>query len=121
MAGRTIGYARTGNTEQDISAQVEALRAAGCSDVYQDKASSGASLDRAGLQQVLGILESGDILKVKNLDRIARSVGVFGAFRKRLGARKIHIVILDAGIETTPALAEAAMKLMAATADSQVH
>jgi len=121
MASKTIGYARTASSEQDIVAQIEALKAAGCAEVYHDKAMCGTSLNRPGLKRVLSVLESGDTLKVDRLDRIARSVAAFSAFRASLGERKIRIVLLNGDVETTPLLAETAMKLMASAAESDLN
>ncbi|GAD51068.1 hypothetical protein NT2_16_00040 [Caenibius tardaugens NBRC 16725] len=111
MTGKTIGYARTTSGEQDILPQVEALKAAGCSEVYHDDGASGESLDRPGLKLVLNYLNSGDTLKIANLDAIARSVATFAEFRKNLGDRKIRIELLEAGVRTSPLVAEAAMAL----------
>jgi DNA invertase Pin-like site-specific DNA recombinase len=67
-----IGYARVGTREQDLSGQVAELTAAGCVEVYREKA-SGARGDRIRLNKLLGRLESGDVLVVTRLDRLARS------------------------------------------------
>jgi len=111
MAGKTIGYARTDSNEQDILPQIEALKAAGCSQIYHDKGVSGALLDRSGLKLVLDALESGDTLRIENLDAIADTVAAFAEFRKRLGERKIRIELLAADVATTPLIAEAAIAL----------
>jgi DNA invertase Pin-like site-specific DNA recombinase len=58
--------------EQDLSGQVADLTAAGCVEVYREKA-SGARGDRIRLNKLLGRLESGDVLVVTRLDRLARS------------------------------------------------
>lgn len=76
MTEKTIGYARSASAlqgEQSISAQVQALKAAGCVEVYIDEATSGNGLNRPGLNQARAALQSGDTLKVMRLDRIARS------------------------------------------------
>jgi DNA invertase Pin-like site-specific DNA recombinase len=67
-----IGYARVSTREQNLSGQVAELTAAGCAKVFKEKA-SGARGDRAELAKVLRRLESGDVLVVTRLDRLARS------------------------------------------------
>lgn len=67
-----IGYARVSTDHQTLAAQVEALTAAGCTAVIQEKA-SGARSDRAGLKRAIGRLVAGDVLVVTRLDRLARS------------------------------------------------
>jgi DNA invertase Pin-like site-specific DNA recombinase len=66
------GYARVSTREQDLSGQVAELRAVGCDKVFKEKA-SGARGDRAELAKVVRRLESGDVLVVTRLDRLARS------------------------------------------------
>lgn len=66
------GYARVSTRDQDLSAQVAELTAAGCAKVYREK-ESGAKTDRAELAKVIGRLEPGDVLVVSRLDRLARS------------------------------------------------
>jgi DNA invertase Pin-like site-specific DNA recombinase len=68
----TYGYARVSTREQDLSAQVSELTAAGCTKVYREKA-SGARSDRKEFTRVLRRLEPGDVLVVTRLDRLARS------------------------------------------------
>ena len=68
----TYGYARVSTKDQDLSAQIAELTAAGCAKVYREK-ESGAKTDRAELGKVIGRLDAGDILVVVRLDRLARS------------------------------------------------
>ena len=66
------GYARVSTDGQSVAAQVQQLTAAGCAKVFREVA-SGAKTDRAQLRRALGKLESGDVLMVTRLDRLARS------------------------------------------------
>lgn len=66
------GYARVSTRDQDLSAQVAALEAAGCAKVFREKA-SGAKTDRSELAKAIGRLGDGDVLVVTRLDRLARS------------------------------------------------
>jgi DNA invertase Pin-like site-specific DNA recombinase len=66
------GYARVSTDGQTLDAQIAALKAAGAEKVYSEK-QSGAKTDRAALGRVLAALESGDVLMVSRLDRLARS------------------------------------------------
>src|SRR5271154_4605495 len=96
-----LGYARVSTREQDLSGQVAELTAAGCAKVYREKA-SGARGDRAELAKVLRRLESGDVLVVTRLDRLARStrdlLNVLAAMTERgVGFRSLK----DAWCDTT--------------------
>src|SRR5215203_6841520 len=66
------GYARVSTRDQDLGAQTAELQAAGCIKVHREKA-SGTKTDRPELAKVLAKLESGDVLMVTRLDRLARS------------------------------------------------
>jgi DNA invertase Pin-like site-specific DNA recombinase len=67
-----FGYARVSTRDQDLAAQDAELMAAGCAKVFKEKV-SGAKTDRPELAKVIGRLESGDVLVVTRLDRLARS------------------------------------------------
>ena len=66
------GYARVSTDGQSIAAQVAQLNRAGCKKVFRETA-SGAKTDRAQLRKVLDQLDTGDVLMVARLDRLARS------------------------------------------------
>jgi DNA invertase Pin-like site-specific DNA recombinase len=68
----TYGYARVSTNGQDLSSQEAELLAAGCAKVFKEKV-SGAKTDRAELAKLLHRIESGDVLMVTRLDRLARS------------------------------------------------
>jgi len=96
-----FGYARVSTRDQNLAGQVAELTAAGCAKVYREKV-SGAKTDRAELAKVIGRLESGDVLVVTRLDRLARStrdlLNVIDAVSKRgAGFRSLK----DAWADTT--------------------
>ena len=66
------GYARVSGRDQDLTAQIDALNAAGAAKVFSEKV-SGAKTDRAELAKSLKRLGEGDVLLVTRLDRLARS------------------------------------------------
>ena len=68
-----VGYARVSTADQDPALQQDALAAAGCKKVFEDRA-SGARADRAGLQSALDYVREGDVLVVWKLDRLGRSL-----------------------------------------------
>jgi DNA invertase Pin-like site-specific DNA recombinase len=67
-----VGYARVSTRDQEYDGQLVELEAAGCTRIYREK-ESGARTDRPELRKAIAKLESGDVLVVTRLDRLARS------------------------------------------------
>ena len=65
-------YARVSTNGQTLAAQDAQLHGAGCAKVYAEKI-SGARSDRAQLAKLIKRLETGDVVIVTRLDRLARS------------------------------------------------
>jgi DNA invertase Pin-like site-specific DNA recombinase len=67
-----IGYARVSTDGQSLEAQQASLKAAGAERIFSEKI-SGAVTDRKALTKALADLQTGDVLLVTRLDRLARS------------------------------------------------
>lgn len=67
-----LGYARVSTGGQSLTAQVAELKAAGCSEIFQEKV-SGANSERKELERLKSQVGVGDVLVVTRLDRLARS------------------------------------------------
>ena len=68
-----IGYARVSTQEQSLALQLDALRQAGCRQIYEEIV-SGARVERPVLQAMLTHLREGDVLMIWKLDRLGRSL-----------------------------------------------
>ena len=68
-----IGYARVSTEDQNLALQRDALGAAGCERIFEDK-ESGAKADRPGLAEALAYARPGDVVAVWRLDRLGRSL-----------------------------------------------
>jgi DNA invertase Pin-like site-specific DNA recombinase len=80
---RRLGYVRVSTYSQTLDAQLEQLRADGCTRIYREKA-SGAQADRRELLRLLKGLTSGDVVTVTRIDRLARSIFDLFAIVKRI-------------------------------------
>jgi DNA invertase Pin-like site-specific DNA recombinase len=69
-----IGYARVSTTDQDLTVQFEALKAAGCDVIRKEKASGTTTKGRTELATILDFIREGDTLVVTRIDRLARSI-----------------------------------------------
>jgi DNA invertase Pin-like site-specific DNA recombinase len=95
-----VGYARVSTAEQKLDLQEDALRAAGCERLHTDVA-SGASTARAGLDNALRYLRSGDTLVVWKLDRLGRSLPHLIETIKLLDQRGVGFKSLHEHLDTT--------------------
>jgi DNA invertase Pin-like site-specific DNA recombinase len=100
---RVYGYARVSSTEQNLDRQIEALTAYGVEDrhIITDKM-SGKSFDRPGYQTLkCQLLRSGDVLVVKELDRLGRDYEQIKAEWSDLRKMGVDIVVLDMPVLST--------------------
>lgn len=103
-----IGYARKSRQEMDVAHQVDALRKAGCEEIYQEQVSRGgkrrAESGAPELQSCLKALRQGDTLMVWALDRLGGSLSELLATMEDLQRRGIEFESLNEKIDTsTPA------------------
>lgn len=96
-----VGYARVSTVEQDagFEAQKRDLKAAGCEKVFEEKVSSVAKRDK--LDAALEFVREGDVLIVKKLDRLARSVAHLCQIVAQLEAKGCALRILDINLDTS--------------------
>lgn len=96
------GYARVSTIQQDLEAQLKALRKEGCEVIYSEKF-TGTKADRPKFKEVLSKLEAGDTLVVTKLDRFARSTVDAINTVKTLFEQGVKIHVLNMGlVEDTP-------------------
>lgn len=68
-----LGYARVSTDDQNLNAQLDALKGAGAEGVFSDKL-SGSSRKRPELERMLEQLREDDVVVVTKYDRLARSL-----------------------------------------------
>lgn len=96
MSGTTYGYVRVSSRDQNEDRQVLAMRDAGVESgcIVIDK-QSGKDLDRPGLQKLYQLMQSGDTLIIKSIDRLGRNYDDILKVWRDLTERGIGIVVLD--------------------------
>src|SRR3954451_6517882 len=111
-----VGYARVSTQEQDLALQFDALQAAGCSKVFEEKA-SGAQRERPALLAALAYMREGDTLVVWKLDRLARSLKQLVETVEGFGTRSIGLRSLTEAVDTGSAGGKLVFHLFAALAE----
>lgn len=95
-----VGYTRVSTLDQDPALQLDALGAAGCTKVFEERA-SGARADRPGLCQALDYVREGDVLIVWKLDRLGRSLPHLIETVAALEGRGVGFRSITEAIDTT--------------------
>jgi DNA invertase Pin-like site-specific DNA recombinase len=115
-----VGYARVSTREgqQVLDRQFDALNAAGCQRIYDDRG-SGASTDRPGLKACLDYLRRGDVLVVLDLDRLGRLAGELIRLVDELEGRGVGFRALNASFDTTTPMGRAFLQIQAAFAEME--
>jgi DNA invertase Pin-like site-specific DNA recombinase len=102
-----VGYARVSTGTQDRAPQIDALRAAGCVEVFQEtapRAATGRKGPPQGLADALGRCVAGDVLVVRKLDLLGRSLSELVAVIESLKSREVGLKVLagqGAVVDTT--------------------
>lgn len=114
-----LGYARVSCQDQHLDGQLLQLEIAGCSEVYQEKA-TGTKADemtRPEFNRMLATATAGDVIVVAKLDRAARSTEDLLVLLRKLTARGIGFKALNMPeIDTTTATGELVITVLGAIA-----
>ena len=114
---KTLGYARVSTRDQDLTGQIDALRAAGAGAIYREKI-SGARADRPELTKLMKVLAPGDVVLVTKLDRLGRSTRELLDLIERIGKAGAAFRSLgDPLFDTTSSQGRLLSTLLAAIAD----
>jgi DNA invertase Pin-like site-specific DNA recombinase len=111
-----IGYARVSTKEQGFALQLDALRKAGCEQVYQEVA-SGAKTERPVLAGLLRELRPGDVLVIWKLDRLGRSLRHLVELAATLMEQEVGLKSLNDPIDTTTPQGRLTFNLFASLAE----
>ena len=112
-----VGYARVSTQDQNLTGQLEALKAAGAETVYREKI-SGARADRPQLAKLMAVLKAGDTVLVTKIDRLGRSTRELLELIERIGKAGAAFRSLgDPLFDTTSSQGKLMATLLAAIAE----
>lgn len=111
-----FGYARASTQEQNLNAQLDALEAAGCERIYQEKV-SGKKRERPELDEMIKQLREGDTVIVYKLDRISRSTKHLIELADLFQEKGVHFISIVDDIDTTTAMGRFFFRMMANIAE----
>lgn len=112
-----VGYGRVSTRDQNPDGQRDALAAAGCDEIFIDKA-TGKLASRPALDKALMVAaRTGDQLVVTKLDRLGRSLEHLIALSTQLQTRGVDLVVLDQGIDTSTAVGRMFFQILGAIAE----
>lgn len=111
-----IGYARVSTEDQTPLPQSEALKSAGCAEIFEEHA-SGGNRARPVLARVLERTRKGDTLIVMRIDRLARSLSHLLEVIERLEARGAFFRSLQDPIDTASPQGKFTLQVLGAAAE----
>ena len=117
-----LGYARVSTNQQDLTTQLDKLKAAGVKDhkdfLFTDKA-SGKNDKRKGLELMMTKARQGDHIVITKLDRLGRNTADMIRIIEDLHERGITVQFLDDGISTEGAMGKMVTTILAAVAQAE--
>jgi len=115
------GYARVSTSEQDLTVQEEALKAAGCEVVRSEK-SSGTSRDgRSELQNLMDFAREGDVIVVTRIDRLARSVRDLQNIVYELNERGVSLRATEQSVDTSTSAGKCFLDMLSVFAEFETN
>ena len=120
-AGHVYGYARVSTTDQDLSIQDAALRAAGCTMIRAEKMTGTSREGRTELALLLDFLRKGDTLVVTRIDRLARSIGDLQDIVRGLKAKGVTLRATEHPSDTGTAAGKAFLDMLVVFAEFETN
>lgn len=117
----TYGYARVSTTDQDLTVQREALKAAGCEIIREEKVSGTSRQGRDELETLLQFLRPGDTLVVTRLDRLARSMDDLSQIVNELQKRGAALKATEQPVDTSTAAGKAFFQMLGVFAEFETN
>lgn len=111
-----IGYASVSTQDQDNTAQIAALNAAGCGRIFEEKVSAGR-WNRPELSHLLDHLRKDDVLIVWKLDRLSRSLKDVLTLMDKVEKTGAGFLSLTEAVDTTSPAGRMMMQIVGSFAE----
>ena len=115
------GYARVSSPDQDVSLQLDALTAAGCTVIRSEKVSGTSTNGREELATLLQFLREGDTLVVTRIDRLARSVRDLQNIVHDIQQRGVALKATEQAIDTSTAAGKCFLDMLGVFAEFEIN
>ena len=115
------GYARVSTTDQDLSIQSNALKAAGCDVIRSEKVTGTTREGRMELATLLDFIREGDVLVVTRIDRLARSVGDLQDIVRAIKAKGASLKATEQPIDTSTAAGKCFLDMLGVFAEFETN
>jgi DNA invertase Pin-like site-specific DNA recombinase len=116
-----FGYARVSTTDQSLSIQLAALKAAGCTTIRKEKRSATSMQGRQELKTLLEFLRKDDTLVVTRIDRLARSVGDLQDIVRTLKAKGVALKATEQPIDTSTAAGKCFLDMLSVFSEFETN
>lgn len=95
-----VGYARVSSIQQDLTEQLEALKAFGCEKIFSGKHSGKAKDNQEQLNKMLDYIREGDTVVVTKVDRLGRSLNQVLNVLEEFKQQNIGFVAIQQNVDT---------------------
>ncbi len=119
--GHVYGYARVSTTDQDLSIQETALRAAGCTVIRSEKVTGTTREGRTELATLMDFMQASDELVVTRIDRLARSIGDLQDIVRALRTNGVALRATEQPIDTGTAAGKAFLDMLGVFAEFETN
>lgn len=96
-----VGFARVSTVQQDLTTQLDKLKAHGCDRIFAGKHSGKEESNKDALAALIDYVRSGDTVVVTKMDRLGRSLSQVLTCLDTLKTKGVGFVALEQGIDTT--------------------
>ena len=115
------GYARVSSTDQSLTVQEDALKAAGCPTIRSEKVTGTTREGRTELATLLDFIRDGDTLVVTRIDRLARSIADLQDIVRTLRAKGAMLKATEQPIDTSTAAGKCFLDMLGVFAEFETN